>query len=693
MLTKLSRTVLIALCAAALLTLAGCGEGSEDTNKSDQPGGSGDQSATTPDDASSRATEETESSDSTSAPAIRTVSSPSNPAPERTSLSGEGTPATPAAQPVATVAATTGDKGDKSTAGATKTQSTESGKPAKQTGTKTNDGSAQTTSAAGTSSTASSGKTDKTGSARDRTAQAGTARDAGGDLLTASRRAAAAAQAGSDQVGTDTSVKAEPMKLDLGEIPTNDSATGIVTLTNTGTEPRTLIRCKTNCGCTAANCPKGKTLEPGESVEIEIRLSGGSTPRKLNKRVTFFLQDHAPINVNIEAQAVSFVVIEPELLNPDTNPEGKVTLKAVDGEPFVIRTMYPPLVDEFSTERKAEQVVYLDWDKWAEANRQRRFIFTIDHPKTKRVYARIDPKVARQTPPRPPIKPGEDNRRAQRPVNPNLEAMLRNGQSKEIVKMIEVGTIEPNEADRTGKTPLLKAAHHGDVQVIEALLDASADISATDRSGKTALMWAAQSKNVEAVRALMDAGADLKKHDNIGSTALTWAAGFGDAATVKELIASGADIEVNSGPTGFTPLIWASGFGDPAAVRVLIDAGANLEVHDALQGFTPLMHAVRTGKIENVRLLIEAGADLEARNHKGQTVLLVAADNSGATEEVAQLLIEAGADVTAVDDAEFSALDLARKRTDPRGGAVVALLEKVMGRTAQTEGGDDASGK
>ena len=94
---------------------------------------------------------------------------------------------------------------------------------------------------------------------------------------------------------------------------------------------------------------------------------------------------------------------------------------------------------------------------------------------------------------------------------------------------------------------------------------------------------------------------------------------------------------------------------------------------------TALMHASRTGTSEKINILVEAGADVEARDATGKTPLLIAADASGATTDMLQALIDAGADIRATDNRDQSALDLARKRTDPRGADVLSMLESLLG--------------
>jgi hypothetical protein len=72
-----------------------------------------------------------------------------------------------------------------------------------------------------------------------------------------------------------------------------------------------------------------------------------------------------------------------------------------------------------------------------------------------------------------------------------------------------------------GLTALLAAAMwNNDVDVIEVLLEAGAEVNAKDNDGRTALMWAVRNCNTEAVSALLDAGAGAKARDSDGKTAL-----------------------------------------------------------------------------------------------------------------------------------------------------------------------------
>ncbi|MCP3902482.1 MAG: DUF1573 domain-containing protein [Planctomycetes bacterium] len=479
----------------------------------------------------------------------------------------------------------------------------------------------------------------------------------------------------------------EPKKLDLGQIPTNDAKSAFVRLVNNGETPRTVLDCKTSCGCTTANCAKGTVLQPGEEMEVEIKLSGGARTTKLNKTVTFIVSDQPPLQLPVSGNAVAFVTMTPDALDPTRNADGKLVLKSIDDQPFTIKSMYPPVIEEFDTTPKSQHELTLSWEKWEELGpRSTKLLFHLDHPKCLKTYGSVSPAaVASRNPAAGPTgrKPPTGGTRppaVSATPRHDLDQLLSNKKTDDVLALITDGELEINAMDASGQTPLIKAARWGNPDVIEALLDESADISMGDKIGRTPLMYAAQSKNVEAVRVLLDSGANVNDRDQIGNTPLCWGAGFGDAESVKELIEAGSQVDVAGALTGFTPLIWASGFGDAESVRLLVEAGANIEATDVMQGATPLMNAARTGGPENVQMLLEAGASIEARDKDGKTTLLIAASNAGADADMIGLLVEAGADLTAKTNNGEDAYDLARKRTDLRADGVVAALKEAMGK-------------
>lgn len=79
------------------------------------------------------------------------------------------------------------------------------------------------------------------------------------------------------------------------------------------------------------------------------------------------------------------------------------------------------------------------------------------------------------------------------------------------------------DVNKPGWAPLHYAATHGDVEIIQILLDESAYIDAESPNKTTPLMMAAMYGSTEAVRALLDAGADPTLRNELGMSAVDFA--------------------------------------------------------------------------------------------------------------------------------------------------------------------------
>lgn len=108
-------------------------------------------------------------------------------------------------------------------------------------------------------------------------------------------------------------------------------------------------------------------------------------------------------------------------------------------------------------------------------------------------------------------------------------------------------------------TELMTAAYAGDLEKVQQLLAAGAEVNATDETGWTALMKACYNSEkkhgfADVVQALIDAGADVEAPIGYGVRPLMLAAGYGETAVVDALLKAGADVLAkNEG--GFTALM------------------------------------------------------------------------------------------------------------------------------------------
>ena len=74
-----------------------------------------------------------------------------------------------------------------------------------------------------------------------------------------------------------------------------------------------------------------------------------------------------------------------------------------------------------------------------------------------------------------------------------------------------------------GWTPLMSGAEYGHVEVVEALMEAGADLERTAVDGTTALSWAVIQGQPEVVRVLLGGGANLHHTGSKGVTPLMMA--------------------------------------------------------------------------------------------------------------------------------------------------------------------------
>jgi ankyrin repeat protein len=126
-----------------------------------------------------------------------------------------------------------------------------------------------------------------------------------------------------------------------------------------------------------------------------------------------------------------------------------------------------------------------------------------------------------------------------------------------------------------------RAARTGDVEAIDRLIAAGADVNARDRYGQTALMLAAVRGHTAVVERLVAGGADLNHTAKYRLSALMLAAINAHTAVARALVAAGADTTLQgSGAPGFagkTAADLARGRGDVDLANV-IDAGARARV-------------------------------------------------------------------------------------------------------------------
>lgn len=252
------------------------------------------------------------------------------------------------------------------------------------------------------------------------------------------------------------------------------------------------------------------------------------------------------------------------------------------------------------------------------------------------------------------------------PATTALLPAIETGNLDELRRQLETGA-DGNARNERGVTYLTRAVTRQNRWVIEALIDAGADVNGAckepasrvlrllppskrhvrsqpeenpfRRAGWTPVMEATRVRAHHLIELLVDRGADSNAATARGHTALMEAAGQGYATVTQTLLDHGAVIN-QTNQEGWSALHHAASRGYLDVMQILLGAGADLNLADA-KGVTPLMRAVINGH-EPTRMLLRQGADLHAVSQDGESAMSFAVREGNAS--IASLLIENGAD-------------------------------------------------
>jgi ankyrin repeat protein len=238
---------------------------------------------------------------------------------------------------------------------------------------------------------------------------------------------------------------------------------------------------------------------------------------------------------------------------------------------------------------------------------------------------------------------------------------------------------------------LAEAAMFGDYPRVIRALDSGLPVNSRAADGTTLLMFACEnwSSIDDVIRILIERGADVNLSDDNGETALMTAcrSESGTLTSISILMDAGADVNQRDA-RGRTALFYCG----VAELNQLVAHGADVNAAD-YSGDTPLLSTAQgysPGLIEQfARVLIEAGADVHAVNHRQQNALMLLAQNrhpetdrtdlssdeieaiNNSRIQTCRLLINAGVDVNRRDASGKTALDLARGTAN---NAIVRVL-------------------
>lgn len=208
----------------------------------------------------------------------------------------------------------------------------------------------------------------------------------------------------------------------------------------------------------------------------------------------------------------------------------------------------------------------------------------------------------------------------------------KSSDSTKVVESLLKAGADPYRPDGTRKTPLDYANASGDKAKIKLIKDAMAT-GKVQREKDKKLLKATTKGKVEEVKKLLASGAnpntyadyDTYVNDpfNVHSNNKTPLMLAKDMETAQALLSAGADVNIVDG-YGYTALHWT--LNTPEGLeraKWLIKNGANLNVLNS-SNRTPLLHSMRRQWWDKAQLLLNAGADVTVRDIDGHNALFFA---------------------------------------------------------------------
>ena len=233
------------------------------------------------------------------------------------------------------------------------------------------------------------------------------------------------------------------------------------------------------------------------------------------------------------------------------------------------------------------------------------------------------------------------------------------------------------QIEYTEPSPLCIACKHGNVDMVDCLLQNGASATFADDDGNSALHFALERLGQQAsseeydpiVTLLLQHKAAVNVVSNKGESPLYVACTKGLSGVVKQLLDCRADVGLTTTNSNKYPLMIACERKFRDIATVLLKRGADANVSKDKQ--TPLKLASANGDAMLVKKLLSYGADVNQMQNTSDTALHVAVDRSRnvgneAFVKVVQTLLKSGAEINARNDKGETPLYLVCKPTDDK---------------------------
>ena len=175
----------------------------------------------------------------------------------------------------------------------------------------------------------------------------------------------------------------------------------------------------------------------------------------------------------------------------------------------------------------------------------------------------------------------------------------------------------------TGRTPLMRAALKGNVEVVKNVIKRGADPSLMDNRGWNTLHFAAQGGDTDILSLIHTHLPNIESKTGEGYTPLMVAAFTGKLHAVKWFLEKGATVTCENKRKWNTLHLAAQG-GDTDIISLIHTHLPNIDSKTG-EGITPLMLAASCGKLHAVKWFLEKGATVACECNRGWNTLHYAA--------------------------------------------------------------------
>jgi ankyrin repeat protein len=194
------------------------------------------------------------------------------------------------------------------------------------------------------------------------------------------------------------------------------------------------------------------------------------------------------------------------------------------------------------------------------------------------------------------------------------------------------------------RPPVVEASACGHAEIVQLLLNASANPNQCGSYHDSALDIAAQRGDSRIVRILIDAGADVNRTDEDRASALYKAAIRGHVQVMQMLVDAGAELGHGSHTWNSALCAASENVENPAALQLLLQGGSTVYRRSVYRH--ALRTAIQESNVQGVRMLLDVGQpETDSKEHSDGYAIQAASFNGD--KGTLQRLIDSGGDVNA----------------------------------------------